>query len=258
MKSPRLILAMAIGLIATATFADTAKVNGVAIPDSRMDAIVKEVVSQGAKDSPELRSQIREQLIANEVVYQAAIAQGLDKKPEVQQTIDMAKYQIVSSAFVEDYLKNNPVSDADIKKKYDEVIQASFSGKEYKVRHILVKTENEAKTILADLKKGKKFDDLAKQKSIDKISGAQGGDLGWAAPGNFVPEFDAALTKLAKGQITDTPVKTENGFHIIKVEDTRDRQKPQLDEIKPNLQRLLQQGQIQKLVEGLRAKAKVE
>lgn len=239
-----------------ATAANVATVNGVAIPDSKVDFFLKQVAERGQKDSPELRARIKEELIRNEVLFQEAQKKGVEKHPEVQQRLDMAKQQILVGAYVNDFAKANPISDAELKKEFDK-IKVNFSGKEYKARHILVKSEDEAKAILADLKKGKKFDDIAKAKSTDKGSAINGGDLGWSTPANYVKEFGEALAKLPKGKISD-PVKTQFGWHIIKLDDQREAKGPSFEEVKPELQRELQGQRVQKMVEELRAKAKVE
>jgi peptidyl-prolyl cis-trans isomerase C len=238
-----------------ATAANVATVNGVAIPDSKVDFFLKQVAERGQKDSPELRARIKEELIRNEVLFQEAQKKGVEKHPEVQQRLDMAKQQILVGAYVNDFAKANPISDAELKKEFDK-IKVNFSGKEYKARHILVKSEDEAKAILADLKKGKKFDDIAKAKSTDKGSAINGGDLGWSTPANYVKEFGEALAKLPKGKISD-PVKTQFGWHIIKLDDQREAKGPSFEEVKPELQRELQGQRVQKMVEDLRAKAKV-
>jgi peptidyl-prolyl cis-trans isomerase C len=261
MRSTKLLVGALVGaLISASVMADAsvATVNGVAIPQSKVDLIVKQLADRGQKDSPELRDRIKQQLITNEVLYQDAVKKGVDKSADVQAQLDAAKQQIVVSTYVSNWVKANPVSDADVQKEYDRVIKANFAGKEYHARHILVKTEAEANDILAQLKKGKKFDDLAKAKSIDTQSGAQGGDLGWSSPTNYVPEFSAAMTKLTKGQITQTPVKTQFGYHIIKLEDVRDAKAPPLDQVKGEISQQLERQKVEKMVEDLRAKATVQ
>lgn len=248
------------GLISVSAFAEgsVATVNGVAIPQSKLDAVVKQYVERGQKDTPELRDHIKQSLITAEVVYQEAVKKGADKTPEVQSQVEAAKQQIVAQSYVGNWVKNNPVSAADEQKEYDKYKAAQGTGKEYHVRHILVKTEPEAKAIIADLKKGKKFDDIAKAKSIDTGSGAQGGDLGWANATTFVPEFTDAMKKLEKGKMTETPVKTQYGYHIIKLDDTRPITVPSLDEMKADIDRKIQSDRVQKMIDDLRAKATVQ
>jgi len=256
MRHPK-SLALILSLSAAAVFAgNVATVNGVAIPDSDMDFYVKQVTEHGQKDSPELRARIKEQLVQNEVLFQEAQKKGLDKSADVQTRLTMAKQQILVGALINDYVKANPVSDADLKKVYDEKIKAMNPGKEFKARHILVKTKEEADQIEADLKKGKKFDELAKAKSLDTGSAKNGGDLGWANPNGYVPEFAKALTAMTKGKISE-PVKTQFGWHIIKLDDVREAKGPSFDEVKDDLRRQVQGERVQKYVEDLTAKAKV-
>lgn len=260
MKKICLALAVSAAILAPATFAAekaAVTVNGIIIPQSRVDFLIQQVASRGQKDSPELREKIREDLIRNEIVVQEAIKKGLDKSPETAAQLEMLRLQVLFNAYINDYMKTNPVTEAEMKKEYDSV-KVQFSGKEYHTRHILVPTEAEAKTILADLKKGKKFDDLAKTKSKDPGSAKNGGDLGWATPANYVPEFADALQKLSKGKVSDAPVKTQFGFHIIKVEDIRDAKGPSYEELKPEIQQELQNRKLNQLIVDLRSKAKVE
>lgn len=260
MKKTCLAFAISAALLSTAAFsADKiiATVNGAAIPEAKVDLFVQQLTARGQKDSPELRTKVREDLIRAEIVAQEASKKGLDKTPEVLGQMDLARSQILFGAYINDYLKANPVTDADMKKEYDQ-IKVQFSGKEYRARHILVPTEAEAKTILADLKKGKKFEDLAKAKSKDSGSAAKGGELDWSPATNYVKEFGEALEKLPKGKVTDVAVKTQFGFHIIKLEDVREAKGPSFEEMKAEIQQELQNRALQKLMTDLRAKAKVE
>lgn len=262
MQKKRLALILSAVMLSAAAFAadagKVATVNGVAIPEAKIDFFVKQLAARGQQDTPDLRAKLREDLIRNEIVVQEAMKKGLDKDAEVTSQIEMARTQILFGAFINDFLKSNPVSEAAMKSFYDTQVKAQFSGKEYHARHILVATEAEAKSILADLKKGKKFDDLAKNKSTDKGSGANGGDLGWSSPADYVKEFSDAMVKLSKGKITDAPVKSQFGFHIIKLEDMRDAKGPAYEEVKAEIQKELQNQMLQKLITDLRSKAKVE
>lgn len=255
-------LALAVSALmftATAFAADVATVNGVTIPEAKMTYLIQHLAARGQQDTPELRAKLREDLIRNEIILQEAMKKGLDKNAEVQSQLEMARTQILFGAYINEHLKANPIADADMKAFYDKEVKAQFAGKkEYHARHILVATEAEAKTILADLKKGKKFEDLAKAKSTDKGSGANGGDLGWSNPDDYVKEFSAAMVKLTKGKISDAPVKSQFGFHVIKLEDVRDLKGPAYDEVKDEIQKELQSQMLQKLVTDLRSKAKVQ
>lgn len=257
-KPARLLLAL-IALIAAPAFAQNmAVVNGKAIPTSRVDAIVKQVVAQGqGQDSPQLREAIKKDLIAREVLMQEAIKQGYDKKPDVKQALDNARQAIVVNQLARDYIAKNPVTDAEIKAEYDRFAKTQANEKEYHLRHILLGTEDEAKAVIAKIKGGAKFEDLAKQ-SKDTGSAANGGDLDWATPSAFPPEFAAGFTKLSKGQVTETPVKTGAGFHVIKVDDTRAVKVPALDEIKSQIAESLTQNKLAAYQEEMVKKAKVQ
>ena len=233
-----------------------ALVNGVSIPQARIDLRVKAAAAQGQADSPELRKAIRDDMINLEVMAQEAVKAGLDKNTDVVQQVELAKQSVLVGAFVQDYAKNHPISEDQLKQEYDK-LKAKLGNKEYNTRHILVETEAEAKDIIAQLGKKAKFEKLA-AKSKDTGSAAQGGSLGWAVPGNFVPEFANALLNLKKGEYTKEPVQSQFGWHVIKLDDTRDLKVPSYEEVKPQLQQRLQQQSIKKAIDELRAKAKIE
>ncbi len=234
-----------------------AKVNGVAIPQSRVEMFVKNATAQGQADSPELRSRIRDELIVREVVVQEATKKGLDKTADVASQIEFQRQGVIVNAYVQDHFKHNPISDDAIKKEYDRA-KAQAGDKEYKARHILVKTEDEAKLITAQLKKGGSFEKIAADKSEDTGSKGKGGDLDWAPPSRYVPQFGDALRKLKKGQLTDAPVQTQFGWHVIRVDDERPLKFPPFDELKPQIQQALQRQALDKVLADLRAKAKIE
>jgi peptidyl-prolyl cis-trans isomerase C len=233
-----------------------ALVNGVSIPQARIDLRVKAAAAQGQADSPELRKAIREDMINVEVMAQEAAKLGLDKNAEVVQQAELARQSVLVSAFVQDYAKNHPISEDQLKQEYDK-LKTKLGNKEYNARHILVETEAEAKDIIAQLGKKAKFEKLA-AKSKDAGSAQRGGELGWTVPGNFVPEFANALLNLKKGEYTKEPVQSQFGWHVIKLEDTRDLKVPPFEEVKPQLQQRLQQQSIKKAIDELRAKAKIE
>lgn len=234
-----------------------ALVNGVSIPQARIDLRVKAATAQGQPDSPELRKAIREDMINLEVMTQEAVKIGLDKNPEVVQQTELARQSVLVGAFVQDYLRNHPISDDQYKQEYDN-LTSNLGDKEYNARHILVNTEAEAKAIIAQLGKKGKFDKLAKEKSQDAGSAERGGSLDWTIPGKFVPPFAHALTKLKKGEYTKQPVESQFGWHVIKLDDVRDLKVPPLEEIKPQMQQRLQQQSIQNAISEMRAKAKIE
>ena len=234
-----------------------AKVNGVTIPQSRADILVREMTSQGRPDTPEMRDAIKQELINREIVAQEAVKKGLDKRPEVVTQIDLQRQAVLINAYLQDYIKAHPVSDDAVKKEYERV-KASAGGREYKVRHILVETEDEAKQIIAQLKKGASFEKLAGEKSKDQGSKDRGGDLDWATPARYVPAFGQAITKLKKGQLTDAPVQTQFGWHVIRVDDERASKFPAFEEVKPQIEQQMRQQTVNKAFTDLRAKAKIE
>ncbi len=232
-------------------------VNGKAVPKARLDALSQQVARTGRPVTPEMEGQLREEVIAREVFMQEADKLGLAARDDVKVQMELARQSILIRELFADYQKKNPVTDADIKAEYDKFVAAN-GGKEYKARHILVEKEDEAKAIIASLKKGGKFDAIAKKQSKDPGSGAKGGDLDWANPASYVPEFSEAMSKLAKGQTTDAPVKTQFGFHVIRVDDIRDAQLPSFDEVKPQISQQMQQQKLATFQEDLRKKAKIE
>jgi peptidyl-prolyl cis-trans isomerase C len=232
-----------------------ATVNGVAIPQSVFDTFYAEQKNQGMEDSDQLKNAVREELIRRELLFQEAKKSNVAKDPAIAAQVELARQAVLIRAFIQDYVRRNPISEAQIKAEY-ELLKAQLGGTEYKARHILVEKEADAKAIVENLKKGAKFEELAKQ-SKDPGSKDSGGDLGWSAAGNYVPPFAEALTKLEKGKFTETPVQTQFGWHVIQLEDSRKQEPPAFETIKPQLEQRANQEQIQKMVEELRAKAKV-
>ncbi|VTU33012.1 putative parvulin-type peptidyl-prolyl cis-trans isomerase precursor [Variovorax sp. PBS-H4] len=259
MKKHLLQAAAAAALLAALpAFAQNAAiVNGKPVPKARMDVLAQQLAAAGRPVTPEMQGQLREEVVAREIFMQEAQKQGLDGTDDYKNQLELARQAILIRQLFDNYRKSNAVSDADAQAEYDKFAAAN-GGKEYKARHILVEKEDQAQKILADLKKGAKFEDLAKKQSKDPGSGANGGDLDWAAPASFVPEFSEAMIKLKKGETTPAPVKSQFGYHIIRVDDIRQAQLPKLEEVKPQIVQQLQQQRLQKYQEELRAKAKVE
>ena len=259
-----LILAGALALPAAVSAAEAsgqagngkpiATVNGVAIPALYADMLRQDRQAQG---QPMNEEAIRETLVNMEVLAQASVKKGLDKEPKVQATIEVNRKEILGRVLLDDYAGNHPVSDEALKAEYDRLKQAA-GAKEYHPRHILVASEAEAKDIIAKLNAKKaKFEDLAKKHSKD-ASKAKGGDLGWLAPSNVVPEFSDAMVKLNKGEYTKAPVQSPFGWHVIRLDDSRALQFPEFDQVKARIAAHLQQQQMRKYVSELRAAAKVE
>ena len=236
---------------------NVAIVNGKAVPTARVEALAQQVARSGRPVTPEMQGQLRDEVIAREIFIQEAQARGLDVTDDFKSQIDLARQSILIRELFADYQKKNPVTDADVKAEFDKFASAN-GGKEYKARHILVEKEADAKAIIAQLKKGGKFDEIAKKSSKDPGSGANGGDLDWAAAGSYVKEFSEAMVKLEKGKLTETPVKTQFGYHIIRLDDTREAQLPKFDDVKPQIAQQLQQQKLAKYQEELRVKAKIE
>ncbi|UGQ48535.1 peptidylprolyl isomerase [Massilia endophytica] len=256
-KPASLLLALIAVASAPAFAQNVAVVNGKGIPTSRVDAIVKQVVAQGQQaDSPQLRDMIKKELIGREVMMQEATKQKFDQNADVKQAIENARQAIIVQALVADYAKKHPVSDADIKAEYDRFV-AQTGDKEYHVRHILVETEAAANDIIAKLKGGAKFEELAKQ-SKDTGSANNGGDLDWATPSSFPKIFSDAFVNLKAGQVTEKAVQTPNGFHVIKVDEIRQAKLPTMDEVKPQIQEALMQRKLAGYQEELLKKAKIQ
>ena len=243
--------------ITVAPSGPVATVNGVAIPQQRSELLVRERAQQGQPDSPQLRAAIRDELVNREVISQEAVKSGLTKKAEVLNELELVRQTVIVQAYLREYIRTHPVTDAEMAKEYDR-IKAELGDREYKARHILVGTEEEARTAIADLKKGAKFDDLARKISKDDGTKAKGGDLEWQSPGTFDKDFANAMVKLSKGRYTETPVKTRFGFHVIQLEDSRAAQHPPLAEVKGQISQRLQRARVESVVAELRAKAKVE
>ncbi len=243
---------------ATAAMAqNVAIVNGKAVPKTRIDSLAQQIESSGRPITPEMQGQLREEVIAREVFMQEADKLGLAATDDFKVQMELARQTILIRQLFNDFQKKNPITDADLKAEYDKFAAAN-GGKEYKAHHILVEKEAEAKSIIANLKKGGKFEDIAKKQSKDTGSGANGGDLDWANPSSYVPEFSAALLKLNKGQLTQEPVKTQFGFHVIRVDDVRDVKLPAFEEVKPQISQQMQQEKLGAFQQNLRSKAKVE
>jgi peptidyl-prolyl cis-trans isomerase C len=232
-------------------------VNGVLIPQARFEVMAKAAQAQGQPNSPELAGMVKENLINQEILVQEAMKKGLDKNAEVATQMEMARQQILGRAMVAEYVKNNPVKDEVLKAEYEKVV-GKMGDKEYHTRHILVDKEEDAKNLIAQLKKGGDFAKLAKEKSKDTGSAKNGGDLDWATPDRFVKPFSDAMAALEKGKFSQEPVKSDFGYHIIKLEDSRATQKPGFDQVKEQMRPRMQQQQVETLITELRAKAKIE
>ena len=232
-------------------------VNGKAVPKSRLDALAQQVARSGRPITPEVQAQMRDAVITREVFAQEAEKLGLMSSDDYKTQMEIARQTVLITVLIDDFKKKNAVTDAELKAEYDKFAAAN-GGKEYKARHILVEKELDAKAIIASIKKGGKFEDIAKKQSKDPGSGANGGDLDWANPSSYVAEFTEAMLKLNKGQMTEAPVKTQFGFHVIRVDDIRTAQLPAFEELKAQIAQQLDQQRLGAYQQGLRDKAKVE
>ncbi|MBN3759063.1 peptidylprolyl isomerase [Paraburkholderia sp. Tr-20389] len=257
LKNTRYWVLLAAFAAAPAFAQNIAVVNGTPIPKSRADALVAQLVQQGQQDSPKLQQAVREELVNREILMQEAIREGIPSKPEVKAQVAVAQQTVVLRALIENYVKKNQPTDAEVKAKYDELVK-QIGGKEYHLHHILVENEQQAKDLIAKIKGGASFEDLAKQFSKDPGSGKNGGDLDWSDPKAYVPEFAAAAEKLQKGQMTDEPVHTQFGWHIIRVDDVRQTPPPPFEQVKAQIAQQMQQEKLQAFEEDLRGKAKVQ
>ena len=255
-KPARLLFALTALAAASVYAQNVATVNGKPITAAKLDQYVKQVVAQGKQtDSPQLREAIKRDLISREVLIQEADKQGYGTRPEVKSQLENVRQSIVINAMQADYIKKNPVKEAEVKAEYDKY-RATLGDKEYHARHILVPTEDEAKGLIVKLKAGGKFEELAK---VGKDgTAANGGDLDWFNPANMVPEFSKAVAAMQKGAISETPVKTQFGYHVIKLEDTRPAKLPTFDDLKQQIGESLQQRKLQTFREDLMKKAKIQ
>ncbi|MDP2164297.1 MAG: peptidylprolyl isomerase [Hydrogenophaga sp.] len=250
----------AAALIATAPWAaaqNVAIVNGKAVPTARVEILAQQIAASGRPVDEAVRAQLKEEVVLREIFMQEAQKRGIAASEEYKTQMELARQTILIRALFAEHQKQNPVTDAEARAEYDKFAAAN-AGKEFRARHILVEKEDEAKAIIASIKKGAKFEDIAKKQSKDPGSGANGGDLDWAAAGSYVTEFSEAMVKLDKGQMTQEPVKSQFGWHVIRVDDVRQAQLPDFEEIKPQIAQQMQQQKLADFQKNLREKAKVQ
>jgi peptidyl-prolyl cis-trans isomerase C len=240
-----------------AAAANIATVNGINVPKARADVLMQQQQGRGMQDNDQTRAMVREELVNREVVAQEAQRAGFAKRPDVQTQLDLARQEIIVGAYIRDWVRKHPVTDAEVQQQYDKA-KAEAGEREYRARHILLENEDEAKAMIAELKKGGKFEELANKNSKDPGSKERGGDLDWNVPQTFDRQFSDAMVKLEKGKYTETPVRTRFGFHVIQLDDVRPVKFPALADVKPRIQQQLVQNKVEELIRGLRAKAKVE
>jgi peptidyl-prolyl cis-trans isomerase C len=258
LKSTVVLAAAAILLPLAVQAQNVAVVNGKPVPKSRVDALLKQATRGGQQPvTPDLEKRARDEVVMREIFTQEAEKKGIAASAGYKEQMELLRQSVLIRELFEDYKKKNPATDAEAKAEYEK-IKAEQSGTEYRARHILVESEDLAKKLIADIKGGAKFEDLAKKESKDPGSGENGGDLDFAKPDNYVPEFSKAMTALKKGEMTETPVKSQFGWHIIRLDDTREAQFPEFDQVKPQIQQRLAQAKLQKFQDDLRKGAKTD
>jgi len=256
-KSIAWCAALVLALPLAAQAQNIALVNGKPVPKARLDTLLQQATRAGQPVGPELQQRAKDEIVLREIFAQEAEKKGIAATPDYKGQVELARQTILIRELFEDFKKKNPVSDDDAKAEYDK-FKASSTGTEYRARHILVESEDEAKALITQIKGGAKFEDLAKAKSKDPGSGANGGDLDFAKPENYVPEFSAAMVKLKKGEMTEAPVKSQFGWHIIRLDDTREASFPAFEEVKGQIKQRLEQAKLQKYQEDLKNKAKTD
>lgn len=234
---------------------NVAIVNGKPVPKARVDMLVKQAQRAGQQVGPEIQQQARDQVVLREIFAQEAERRGIGASADFREQMTLARESILIRELFEDFRRKNPVSDADAQAEYDR-FKAQASGTEYKARHILVEKEDEARKLIAEIKAGAKFEDVARKNSKDTGSAENGGDLDFAKPDAYVPEFGQAMARLKKGEMTETPVKTQFGWHVIRLDDTREAPFPAFDEVKAQLKQRLEQVKLQRFQEELRTDRK--
>ena len=249
------LLALMLPLAASAQ--NLATVNGKVVPKARVDMLLQQAARSGQQLTPEMQAQARDQVVLREIFVQEAVKRGMATSPDYAAQMELARQSILIRELFEDFKKKNPVSEADSQAEYEK-FKAQATGTEYRARHILVDKEDEAKALIAQIKAGAKFEDLATKNSKDTGSAQNGGDLDFAKPESYVAEFGGALTKLKKGEMTDEPVKSQFGYHIIRLDDTRAAAFPPYDDVKAQIKQRLEQVKMQQFQEDLRNKAKTD
>jgi peptidyl-prolyl cis-trans isomerase C len=265
----KILLAAGAALLLSATVAmpiaaqaqNVAIVNGKAVPKARVDAFMKQLTAQAATQNqqlpPDIDTRVKDKVVMDEIFTQEAEKRGLAATPEYRSQMEQARQAVLTQALFADFVKTHQVSDDEVKAEYDK-FKGQSAGTEYRARHILVEKEDEAKALIAQIKGGSSFEELAKKNSKDPGSGANGGDLDFAAPGSYVPEFSQAMVKLKKGEMTQEPVKTQFGYHIIRLDDTREAQFPAFDDVKGQLKQRMEQQKLAAYRDEIRAKAKTD
>jgi peptidyl-prolyl cis-trans isomerase C len=264
LKNARLLVALASCAALPAYAQNIAVVNGAPVPTARATVLEEQISKQGQAITPEIKQQIREELVNRELLEQEAVRRGIANRADVKQQLALAQQSVLVRALLDDLGHSKPPTDAELQARYAELVK-KIGGQELHLHHILVDNEQQAKDLIAKIKGGASFEALAKQYSKDPGSGKQGGDLDWSTPQVYVPEFADAASKLKKGEITPTPVKTQFGWHVIRLDDTRPVKVPPFEQVKAQVAQQMQQEQVgeqqdklQALEAQLRKNAKIQ
>ncbi len=257
-----LVVALSVGLVCGSSLAQTkppgafATVNGVPVPQSLIDTNVKVNVAQGQKDSPELRQVIQDELINREILAQESTRLGLDKTTDAQAQWAQVRQTFLVELLLNDYMARNPIPDATLKTEYQRQMGLMKDQQQYRLSLIVTSTEDQAKAVLARLRKGEAFAKLAAETSLDP-SKKDGGNVGWVVPAQILPAISNVMVNLAKGALSAAPIQTPAGWNIIKLEETRPFKAPTFDEAKNDIRQMLVQKQRFDYVKTLRESAKV-
>lgn len=253
------LLATAVALSAPmGAFAqNVAIVNGKPVPKARVEALIKQATRQGQPVTPELEAQVRDEVVLREMFLQEAERRGLGRTPDYKAQMELARQSILIRDLFADYQAKNPISDAEVQAEYERAKKES-AGTQYRASHILVEKEEDAAALIKQIKAGAKFEDLAKKNSKDQGSAEKGGDLDWASASDYVPEFSQAMEKLQKGQMTETPVKSQFGYHIIRLEDTKPAEFPPLAQVSEQVRQNIAQQRMVKFRDDIKAKSKTD
>ena len=260
----RALTALAFSSAAVLAYAQSGPVlmtiNGSKIYTSQVNEMVSMAVANGAKDSPELRQNILNDLVVREVITQDIKKTGLLNKDNNALKLKLAQQNTMLDLWFAEYFKTHQITEADVKAEYERQLAISKepkNSKQYEVAQIMVATEAEAQEIIKQIKSGTKFETLAKEKSLEKTSGAQGGVVGWVFPDQLAPPINDVIVNLGKGNITQSPIKTSNGWHVIKVDNIRAFEMPSFDQAKNTIAQELVQQRRQAAINALLKDAKV-
>lgn len=233
-----------------------ATVNGTSITQKQLDTYLN--LRKQNKENPMPEDMVINGLISRELLVQDALKQKLEQQADFQTKIEDFRLQLLLETAIDQYMKQHPTSEEDLQKRYDDLISGMEKPKDFKAKHILVDSEEVAKKVIAELDAGKAFADLATQYSIDKESASKGGSLDWVNPQEVSGAFAQALRTVKAGSYTKQPVKTEFGWHVIFVEETKEKAPPAFEQVRSQVATMVQNEKMQSYLTDLRKDAKIE